>query len=97
MISPYSGWYRANRDGLMTTGLWWIKILGLAAASFFFLFLGVDSMIGAYRLTNPLEFIMMFFSTSLMILISMAGIIFVFFRLYTNKKPIPSQSYDSKP
>ena len=53
----------------------------------FFLIFGINALLTAYVLTNPLEFIMYFFSSSLIILISMVGIIYPFFRIRAILKP----------
>jgi pilus assembly protein TadC len=50
--------------------------------SFAFLLFGIYTLVCAYRLTNPLEFIMAFFSSSLMILISLIGLIYPTVRAY---------------
>jgi len=64
-------------------GIWWGKNLLIGILSLFFLIFGIESLIGAYSLKNPLEFIMSFFSSSLIILISIVGIIYPAFRIHT--------------
>lgn len=54
----------------------------LGILSFAFLLFGIYTLVYAYRLTNPLEFIMTFFSSSLMILISLIGLIYPTVRVY---------------
>ena len=65
----------------MGRGAWWGKNIFIAFLSLFFLIFGVSSLITAYSTKNPLEFIMYFFSSSLIILISVVGIIYPFFRI----------------
>ena len=65
----------------MRRGAWWGKNIFIAFFSLFFLIFGVNALISAYSTKNPLEFIMYFFSSSLIILISMVGIIYPFFRI----------------
>jgi hypothetical protein len=48
----------------------------IGTASIFFLAFGIGSLVAAYRMKNALEFIMSFFSSSLIILISLVGIIY---------------------
>jgi len=68
----------------------WGKNILIAFLSLFFLLFGINALISAYNTKNPLEFIMYFFSSSLIILISVVGIIYPFFRMRTtlNSKKI---------
>lgn len=65
----------------------WRKNVLIAFLSLFFLAFGVNALISAYSTKNPLEFIMYFFSSSLIILISMVGIIYPVFRIRAILKP----------
>jgi hypothetical protein len=65
----------------MGSGARWGKNVFIAILSLFFLAFGVNALITAYSTKNPLEFIMYFFSSSLIILISMVGIIYPVFRI----------------
>lgn len=56
------------------------KNLLILAVSIFFLIFGISTLMSAYGLTNPIEFIAYFFSSSLIILISITGIIYPVFR-----------------
>jgi hypothetical protein len=67
--------------------IWWCKQFGIAAVSLFFLFLGVDTLLSAYRLNNPHEFIMFFFSSNLIILVSAVGLLLPVFHIYRRFKP----------
>ena len=49
-----------------------LKLIGLIIICTFFLLFGVDLLIAAYRLENPFTFVMTFFASNLMILISAA-------------------------
>jgi hypothetical protein len=58
---------------------WWIWQLILMIVTGFFLVLGIEVFIYAYRLKNPYHFILSFFASNLMIMISvviLAGIIY---------------------
>jgi hypothetical protein len=64
------------------SGFWWLKMIALGLFSFFFLVLGVETLVGAFQLKNPLEFIMYFFSASFMILISIVGVLYPIFQIH---------------
>jgi len=49
---------------------WWAKFIFFSALAVFFLEFGIEEMIRAYRLKNPVEFLASFFSASFIILIS---------------------------
>ena len=68
----------------MGSGLWWGKMILIASFSLFFLLFGIGNLIGAFQLTNPLEFIMYFFSASLMILLSIVGILYPAFQVHAH-------------
>jgi hypothetical protein len=58
--------------------LWWSKKAAGAVLSIFFLILGIDLCMAAFRLKHPHQFILTFFASNLIILISavfLAGII----------------------
>lgn len=71
----------------MGSRAFWGKNILIAFLSLFFLVFGINALISAYSTKNPLEFIMYFFSSSLIILISIVGIIYPFFRIRTILKP----------
>ena len=63
-----------------------IKNIIISLLSLFFLITGVYTLIGSYHSNNPMIFLMYFFSASLLILVSIAGIIYGFFRLFPQKQ-----------
>ncbi len=65
----------------------WIKILLILTFSIIFFVFGVSILISSYLLDNPIEFIMTFFSSSLMILISGVGLCFCATRIYRKIYP----------
>ena len=71
--------------------LWWGKNVVMGILSSIFLILGIDTMMTAYSLKNPLEFIMYFFSASLIILISLVGIIYSAFRIQAYFKSLKNK------
>ncbi len=68
------------------TVLIWIKNIAVLFISLFFLIIGINTLIGCYRLQNPIEFVMYFFSASLLILVCVAGLIYLFFRIFPPKQ-----------
>ena len=67
-------------------GLIWIRNTLILVLSLFFLIIGVDTLIGSYRIKNPMEFVMYFFSASLLILVCLVGVIYFFSRLFIKKQ-----------
>jgi hypothetical protein len=71
---------------------WWVWQLILLIVTGFFLLLGIEIVIYAYRLKNPYNFILSFFASNLIIMISLvilAGIIYRMigvYRLIRHKK-----------
>jgi hypothetical protein len=49
---------------------WWFRQIFFLVLSIFFLLFGISILIAAYRLDNPFMFIMTFFASNLIILIS---------------------------
>jgi membrane protein YdbS with pleckstrin-like domain len=64
----------------------WIKNVIILLLSVLFLLIGVNTLMGSYSINNPMEFLMYFFSASLLILVCLVGIIYVFFRLFAGKQ-----------
>lgn len=60
----------------------WVKNISILLLSVFFLLIGVNTLLGAYRLNNPVEFLMYFFSASLLILVCIVGIIYFISRIF---------------
>jgi len=62
--------------------LWWLKLLLMGGVSLLLLLLGINTLLSAYLLKNPLEFIMLFFSSSFMILLGITGLIYPACRIH---------------
>jgi len=62
--------------------LWWLKLLVIGGVSLVLLILGINTILSAYLLKNPLEFIMLFFSASFMILLGLTGLIYPVCRIH---------------
>lgn len=71
----------------------WIKNIAVLFISLFFLIIGINTMIGSYRLNNPYEFIVYFFSASLLILVCISGLIYFFVRLFRVRKKNKVNNY----
>ena len=71
----------------MKTYSWWFKHAVITILSIVFLILGVETLVASYRLANPLNFIMAFFSSNLIILISLVGILYPVLQVYALLKP----------
>ena len=65
---------------------WWGKQFIIASLSIFFLLLGIDTLITAYHLNNPQMFIMYFFSSNFIILISAVGILSAVIKIHARLK-----------
>ena len=66
----------------MGSSVWWCKNIVITILSLFFLLLGIDTLTGAFYLDNPLEFIIVFFAASFIILISLVGTVYPAFQFY---------------
>jgi hypothetical protein len=70
----------------MNAFFWWISKLLIGLASLFFLVRGIDVLVHSYSLNNPAEFIMYFFSSSMLILVSAVGVIYCIVRIFRRIK-----------
>ncbi|MGD2126072.1 MAG: hypothetical protein PVG99_08340 [Desulfobacteraceae bacterium] len=62
----------------------WIWQIVLTLMGFFFLLFGIHLLIAAYRLNNPFWFIMTFFASNLIILISAALLVGFIIRMFAS-------------
>ena len=75
--------------GSMSGVFWWIRQVILIMAGCFFLLFGILLLIAAYRLDDPSWFIMTFFASNLIILISaslLVGFIYRMVSFYRNSQ-----------
>ena len=70
----------------MMTILIWIKNSLILLLSLIFLTIGINTLWGSFSLKNPYEFLMYFFSASLLILVCIVGIIYFVFRFFPDKQ-----------
>ena len=67
---------------------WWIRQIVLTLMGCFFIIFGIQLLIAAYQLKDPFYFIMTFFSSNLIILISVTlliGFVYRMVRMYKKK------------
>jgi hypothetical protein len=74
----------------------WIKNIAILLLSLFFLIIGVNTFLGSFNLNNPFEFVMYFFSSSLLILVCFVGIIYFIFQFVPKKETDGSDHDQSK-
>ncbi len=60
----------------------WVRDILIGVFSSFFLFWGITLLLSAYSLKNPVEFIMMFFASNFIVLVSASGILYTALRLW---------------
>jgi len=70
----------------MNALIWWALNLFIGMVSLFFLARGINVLVYSYTLNNPLEFIMYFFSSSMLILVSAVGVIYCAFKIFRRIK-----------
>ena len=73
--------------------LWWVRQVILTLMGCFFLVFGIHLLISAYHLNNPFWFIMTFFASNLIILISAALLVGFILRM-TSSRGNPSNGND---
>ena len=71
---------------MMSVILWWIRQIAFALAACFFLVFGIHVLFLAYRLKDPSFFILTFFSSNLIILISGALLFSFVYRMFRPKE-----------
>ncbi|MDZ7833337.1 MAG: hypothetical protein U5L07_16440 [Desulfobacterales bacterium] len=62
--------------------LWWFWQVVLIILAVFFMILGIQVLIFAYRLNDPFDFILSFFASNLMILISLVLLVGFIYRMF---------------
>jgi hypothetical protein len=83
--------YRKDKDS-MTGIIWWIRQLVLTGIGCFFIWFGIQILIASYKLKEPFSFILTFFASNLVILISAALVVGFITRMwitYRNSKQDP--------
>jgi len=62
-----------------------VKNIVVLLLSLFFMLFGVNILIGSFKLPNPLEFVMVLFGASFIILFCIVGVLYAYFRLFPPK------------
>ncbi|MBW2557494.1 MAG: hypothetical protein JRD69_01420 [Deltaproteobacteria bacterium] len=70
----------------MNVFFWWISRLFIGIASLVLFIRGIEVLIGSYSLNNPVEFLMYFFSSSMLILVSAVGVIYSAVKIFKKVK-----------
>jgi hypothetical protein len=70
----------------------WVRDILIGLLSSFFLFWGVTLLISAYYMKNPLEFIMVFFASNFIVLISACGVLYAGLHLWKSHREKKSPS-----
>ena len=82
-----------ERTGVST--YWWIRQIILILIAGFYLVLGIQLLVSAYRLNDPPTFILTFYASNFMILISatlLVGFIYRMVVTYRRSKKAPPQT-----
>ena len=61
--------------------IWWMKQIVLVILGGFYLYFGIHLLISSYQMNNPLMFILTFFASNLIILISAALLVGFIYRM----------------
>ncbi len=75
--------------------LWWLRQIVLVLMGSFFLYYGIELLISSYKLNDPYSFIMTFFASNFIILISAAlvfGFVYRMFFVYRRLKKTDSNN-----
>ena len=72
-----------SQGALMSNIFWWIRQIVLISISGFFLYFGIRLLVSAYKLNDPFTFLMTFFASNFIILISAALMIGFAYRMIT--------------
>jgi hypothetical protein len=80
----------------MTTTFIWIKNILILVLSLFFLIIGINTLLGSYQLKNPIEFVMYFFSASLLILVCIVGLIYFALQIFIKKRKNEIDNIETK-
>ena len=77
---------RLRKEIFMFSIFWWVRQAFLILAGCLFLAFGILMLISAYKLENPYSFIMAFFASNLMILISATLVLGFILRMVKARK-----------
>ena len=78
---------------IMSETYWWVRQIILVAISAFYLYFGIQVLVSAYSLNDPFSFVLTFFASNFIILISAALLVGFVYRMvihYRQPKDIDS-------
>ena len=70
-----------NDNGYRIDKIWWMKQIVLVILGGFYLYFGIHLLIASYQMNNPLAFMLTFFASNLIILISAALLVGFTYRM----------------
>ena len=70
-----------NDNGYRINKIWWMKQIVLVILGGFYLYFGIHLLIASYQMNNPLAFMLTFFASNLIILISAALLVGFMYRM----------------
>ena len=79
----------------MDSIFWWFKQIVILFVSGFFLHRGIMVLIASYGLDNPFNFVMYFFSSSLLILVSASIMLYPLFRIHARLRGVSPDDHPS--
>ena len=71
----------SNGDDYRINKIWWIKQIVLVILGGFYLYFGIHLLISSYQINHPLMFLLTFFASNLIILISAALLVGFTYRM----------------
>ena len=84
-----------NEEHTGVSTYWWIRQIILILIAGFYLVFGIQLLVSAYQLNDPGNFILTFYASNFMILISAALLVGFIYRMvvaYRRSKKVPPQS-----
>jgi uncharacterized membrane protein len=75
-------------ERIFMTPIFWIRHIAVALVSLLFLAFGVYLLLSSYGMKNPHEFIMTFFASNLIILISLVGLLHPLLKIFLHLKSL---------
>jgi hypothetical protein len=76
--------------------IWWLKQILLSGVAIFFTIFGVQVLLAAYQLEDPFFFVMTFFASNFIILISVALLIGFIYRMRSALRPITPENEEEE-
>ncbi|MFC1505237.1 hypothetical protein ACFL5W_01840 [Thermodesulfobacteriota bacterium] len=80
----------------MKTPFWWIRQVLAALFSGFFIYFGIHVLWAAYRLENPFMFVMTFFASNFIILISIVMFMAFVYRMVRKEQNTDEEDYENE-